>query len=214
MLFIVLLSVVTTLCYLFNTFLIIYSKIPNFGPPNFRMWMRKIWAIYWYQNLKNFEVSWGVKKVIRSRTFLIAFSVYVSWFLEHWHCHWKFITIHIMSNFRIYIRDHTWKFELIYIAKLISLLNAAILSEHFDTWMVKIHQGVTKIWYFDDLRVLNYFGSIVYGKFGRNVGQLDLFISSITCKQRSKQTERAPFQQPYDTHTCKWAYSYMKDVRN
>ncbi len=45
--------------------------MPNFGMPNFRIWMRKIWAIHWYryQNLKNFEVSWGVKKVIWSWTF-------------------------------------------------------------------------------------------------------------------------------------------------
>ncbi len=60
---------VTTLCYLFNTFFYyFFLKIPNFGTPNFRMWMRKIRAIYVYQNLKNFEVSWGVKKVIWSRT--------------------------------------------------------------------------------------------------------------------------------------------------
>ncbi len=29
---------------------------------NFRMWMSKIWAIYSYQNLKDFEVSWGCVK--------------------------------------------------------------------------------------------------------------------------------------------------------
>ena len=34
--------------------------------------MRKIWAIYWYQNLKKAEVSWVVKKVIWSSTFKLA----------------------------------------------------------------------------------------------------------------------------------------------
>ncbi len=37
--------------------------------PTFRLWMRKIWAIYWYQSLKKVEVSWMVKKVIWSSTF-------------------------------------------------------------------------------------------------------------------------------------------------
>ncbi len=35
---------------------------PNFGMPNFRMRMRKIWAIYCYQNLTKVEVTQVVKK--------------------------------------------------------------------------------------------------------------------------------------------------------
>ncbi len=43
--------------------------MPNFGTPNFSIWMRKIWAIYWYQNLKNFWGKLGGQKVIWSRSF-------------------------------------------------------------------------------------------------------------------------------------------------
>ncbi len=60
-------------------FWLFLRKIPNFGTPNFRMWMRKIWVICWYQNLKKFEVSGGggFKKVIWSRTFKDSLRIFL-----------------------------------------------------------------------------------------------------------------------------------------
>ena len=52
-------------------FFIISSQIPSFGTPHFRMWMWKIWTIYWYQNLIEVEVSLVFKKVIWSSSFKI-----------------------------------------------------------------------------------------------------------------------------------------------
>ena len=43
--------------HIFIYLFIFYHKYPISERQKFKIWMRQIWAIYWYQNLKNVEVS-------------------------------------------------------------------------------------------------------------------------------------------------------------